>query len=161
MDLTEKSNEFEFLPVLTTQTSSNGKLWFFYLCKTSKNDDLLQLMFLNLNSVVNTELLFIDPGILRNLKLSPEEKVNVIQRCPCQPTEVETNFPITNGRRFSSKFYWNELVNGERHRTDWLSYSILLGSFLYILHVFGKNSKKAWTFDGFRAWQRPKDIGIH
>lgn len=26
---------------------------------------------------------------------------------------------------------------------------------------FGKNSQKAWTYDGFHTWQRPKDISAH
>lgn len=26
---------------------------------------------------------------------------------------------------------------------------------------FGKNSQSAWIYDGFHAWQRPKDINVH
>lgn len=96
------------------------------------------------------------------MKLSPEEKINSIQRGPCQPTEIDTNFPKSNGRRFLSKFYSNELTNGERFNRDWFSYSILLDRvFCIYCMFFGKNSQKAWTYDGFHAWQRPIDISTH
>lgn len=26
---------------------------------------------------------------------------------------------------------------------------------------FGKNKQSAWTFEGFHAWQRLQDIGMH
>jgi len=88
--------------------------------------------------------------------------MNIIQRGPCQPTEIDIHFPKSNGRRFLSKFYWNEPLNGERFCRDWLSYSILLDRvFCMYCMFFGKNSQKAWTYDGFHAWQRPKDISTH
>ncbi|XP_025200620.1 zinc finger MYM-type protein 1-like [Melanaphis sacchari] len=144
---TDKLKNFERLPASTAQTSSIVP------------SNLLQNC---IDLEIRAEHLSIDPGILRNLKLSPEEKINIIQRGPCQPTEIDTNFPKSNGRRFLSKFYWNEFTNGERFNRDWLSYSILFDRvFCIYCMFFGKNSQKAWTYDGFHAWQRPKDISIH
>uniref|UniRef100_A0A2S2NFY6 Uncharacterized protein n=1 Tax=Schizaphis graminum TaxID=13262 RepID=A0A2S2NFY6_SCHGA len=58
-----------------------------------------------IDPTISAKNLSIDPGIFQNLKLSPEEKINIfIQRGPCQPTEIHTNFPKLNGQRFLSNF---------------------------------------------------------
>lgn len=76
-----------------------------------------------------------------------------------QPTEEdlpEYKFKVdTHGRRFHTTWYWKELPGNKKIKRDWLSYSITNDK-LYCIHciLFGKNSQKAWTKNGFSTWSR-------
>jgi len=97
--------------------------------------------------------------------LTPEEKIIILGRGPFQPQKhelVKLNYPQEHGYRFTAEHYYRVLPDGDRIQRTWLSFFVNNGR-IYCLYciLFGKNVQKSWTIDGFHAWQRIKDIGLH
>lgn len=99
------------------------------------------------------------------MKLLPEEKMAIINRGPYQPSKQDLNmlnYHREHNHRYTGEHYYRVLSNVERIHRTWLSFSKCSGRW-YCLYCmfFGKNVQKAWTIEGFHAWQRIKDIALH
>lgn len=106
-----------------------------------------------------------DPKCLLNTNLTPEDKIAIINKGAYQPEKNELsegNYPQEHGHRFKTEHYYRILPSGERIKREWLTFNIR-NKRMYCLYCtfFGKNKQNAWTIEGFHAWQRLYDIGIH
>lgn len=100
-----------------------------------------------------------------NSNLTPEDKIAIINKGAFQPEKNELsegNYPQEHGHRFKTEYYYRILPSGERIKREWLTFN-LRNNRMYCLYClfFGKNKQYAWTIEGFHAWQRLYDIGIH
>lgn len=100
-----------------------------------------------------------------NSNLTPVDKIAIINKGAFQPEKNELskrNYPQEHGHRFKIEHYYRILRSSERFKREWLTFN-LRNHRMYCLYCmfFGKNKQNAWTIEGFHAWQRLHDIGIH
>lgn len=74
------------------------------------------------------------------------------------PTQINMDFPATNGRSFSDFFYFKQMSNGEKVRRDWLVYSKSSDSahcFCCRLFADNKNINDSGfsSTKGFNSWK--------